>query len=489
MFDVIIIGGGVIGCSIARFLSRYDRKVCVLERSTDICEGTSKANSGIVHGGYDARTGSMKAKLNLRGSEMMEELSQRLSFAYKRNGSLVLLRRGQDEAGLRTLFDRGIANGVKDLRIIGQSEIREMEPNINEDVVKALYVPTGAIVDPFMLTVAMAENAAVNGVEFRLETEVKDIKKDGADYVLVTGKGDISTKYVINAAGVYADSIHAMVSSTPMSIRAVRGQYCLFDKEVGDLVKHTLFQLPGEKGKGVLVTPTVHGNCMAGPTAEVTDDREGTNTTSEGLSYVLNTGAMSVLQIPGRKIITSFAGLRAKEAGGDFIIKFADDAGNFMDVAGIESPGLSAAPAIGEYVAQLMQEKDPAKEKSDFTDTRMGIPSVTLASDDERQKLIEHDPAFANVICRCELVTEAEIIEAIRRPVGARTVDAVKRRVRAGMGRCQGGFCSPKVVNILARELGVDPTEIKKANKGSEILAGLNKELDGSGSIPNGGDE
>ena len=477
MYDIAIIGGGVIGCSVARFLSRYERKICVLERCTDVCEGTSKANSGIVHGGYDAKPNSMKARMNVRGSEMMEELSKQLSFAYKRNGSLVLCRKEQDGKGLQELYDRGIANGVKGLRIIEQDEIREMEPNINEAVVKALYVPTGAIVDPFMLTVAMAENAATNGVDFRLRSKVKAINKDGREYVLTTTSGDIKARYVINAAGVYADKIHAMVSRTPMSIKAVKGEYCLFDKEAGELVKHTLFQLPTDKGKGVLVTPTAHGNCMIGPTADSIDDKEGVNTTAEGLSFVLNAGAMSVLQVPSRKVITSFAGLRAKESGGDFIIKFADDAENFIDVAGIESPGLSAAPAIGEYVAELLQKKEPAKEKADFIETREGIPSVTNASDEERQRLIEKDPAFANVICRCELVTEAEILETIRRPVGARTVDAVKRRVRAGMGRCQGGFCSPKVVDILSRELGVEPTEILKAGTGSEILVGRNKEL------------
>ncbi|MCR5746264.1 MAG: NAD(P)/FAD-dependent oxidoreductase [Lachnospiraceae bacterium] len=478
MYDVAIIGGGVTGCSVARYLSAYDRKICLIERCADVCEGTSKANSGIIHGGYDAYPGTMKARLNVRGSVMMEELSKKLSFTYRRNGSLVLLRRGQEEAELKKLYDRGIANGVEGLKIIDQSEIRAMEPNINEEVEKALWVPTGAIADPFLMTVAMAENAAENGVDFRLSTEVIDIKKDGGEYLICTDSGDIKAKYVVNAAGVYADRIHAMVSSIPMKITAVRGEYCLFDKEAGDLIRHTLFQLPTEKGKGVLVTPTAHGNLMAGPTSVSTDDKEGVNTTAEGLSYVLNTSAMSVLDIPSRKVITSFAGLRAKEAKGDFIIGFAEDADGFIDVAGIESPGLSAAPAIGEYVTAILQERDPAKKKSDFKDTREGIPSVANATDEERQKLIEKDPAFANVICRCELVTEAEIVEAIKRPVGARTVDGVKRRVRAGMGRCQGGFCSPKVVNILARELGIKPEEVKKANKGSEIIAGKNKEIE-----------
>lgn len=483
MYDVAVIGGGVTGCSCARYLSGLDLKICLIERSTDVCEGTSKANSGIVHGGYDARPGTMKAKMNVRGSLMMEELSKKLSFGYKRNGSLVLCRKEQDEAGLHALLTRGNTNGVEGLRIIEREELLSLEPNVNEAVVKALYVPTGAIVDPFMLTVAMAENAAVNGVEFMLSHEVKDIAKDEDGFVISTSEGEIRAKYVVNAAGVYADVIHGMVSKTPMKITPTRGQYCLFDKEVGDLVKHTLFQLPTEKGKGVLVTPTAHGNCMVGPTAEAIDDREGTNTTAEGLADILSTAAMSVIEVPGRKVITSFAGLRAKEAGKDFIIGFAEDVPGFLDVAGIDSPGLSAAPAIGEYVAGLIKDKTGVSLKSDFIDVREGIPSVTLSSDEERQALIDKDPAFANVICRCEMVTEAEIVEAIRRPVGARTVDAVKRRVRAGMGRCQGGFCSPKVLNILARELKLDPTEIQKADAGSEIIVGLNKELENAGGL------
>ncbi|MCR5773846.1 MAG: NAD(P)/FAD-dependent oxidoreductase [Lachnospiraceae bacterium] len=476
MYDVAVIGGGVVGCTVARFLSKYELKICLLERGTDICEGTSKANSGIIHGGYDAAGGSLKAKLNVRGSRMMEELSLKLSFAYKRNGSLVICRSGQDAGMLQTLYERGVTNGVSGLRIIDKDEIRSMEPNINAAVEKALYVPTGAIADPFMMTVAMAENAAVNGVEFMLRSEVIDIERDDTEYVITTGSGEIRARYVINAAGVYADRIHSMVSRTPVSIRAVKGEYCLFDKEAGGLVSHTLFQLPSEKGKGILVTPTVHGNLMAGPTAITVDDKEGVDTTAAGLKEVLDTAAMSVIGMPSGKVITSFAGLRAKEAGGDFIIAFAADSDNFMDIAGIDSPGLSAAPAIGEYVAELLGRRMDLKEKSGFVEEREAIPSIADASDAERQALIESDPAFANVICRCELVTEAEILEAIRRPVGARTVDAVKRRVRAGMGRCQGGFCSPKVVDILARELGVKPTEILKAGEGSEILKGRNKE-------------
>lgn len=479
MYDVAIIGGGITGCAIARELSRRERTICVIERESDVCEGTSKANSGIIHAGYDAAPGSLKAVFNVKGASMMEALSEKLSFPYRRNGSLVLCRQDQDENHLRSLLERGIANGVSDLRIIDREEIRRLEPNINEEVTKALYVPTGAVADPFLMTVAMAENAAVNGVEFLMEHEVKDISHDDRGYVITTahpkGGSEIRAKYVINAAGVYADKIHHMVSDSPLSIRPVRGEYCLFDKEIGGLIRHTLFQLPDEKGKGVLVTPTVHGNLMAGPTASEAPDKGSTDTTASGLDYVLKTASMSVKNLPKNRIITSFAGLRAKEAGGDFIIGFAKDSDCFLDAAGIESPGLSAAPAIAEYIAELLLERDNAKEKNDFKEEREGIPCMASLSDEERDRLIREDPAYSNVICRCELVTEAEILQAIRRPVGARTLDGVKRRVRAGMGRCQGGFCSPKVLNILAGELGVDPAQIRKSGQDSNILTGENK--------------
>ena len=476
MYDVIIIGAGVTGCAIARELSKQERKILVIDKNSDVCEGTSKANSGIVHSGFDAAPGSLKAEMNLRGNQMMQELSEKLDFPYRNNGSLVLLKKDEDRSGLEKLLERGKQNGVQGLRIVGQDELHSMEPNINPAVIAALYAPTGGIVCPFNLTIALAENAAANGAEFCLGAAVRSVSHEDCGYKVSTEKGDFSSKYVINAAGVYADRIHAMVSSVPMHITAVRGQYCLFDKEAGGYVKHTLFQLPSAKGKGVLITPTVHGNLLAGPTAENTDDREGVSTTAAGLREVLDTGSLSIDTMPVRKIITSFAGLRAHEAGGDFIIKEAEDAKGFLDAAGIESPGLTAAPAIGEYVADLMQKIDPVSNKTDFIDRRQGIPCMALASDEERQKLIEKDPAFANVICRCEMVTEGEILQAIHRPLGATTLDGVKRRTRAGMGRCQAGFCSPKVLGILSRELDIPADEITKCGGSSNILDGPDKE-------------
>ena len=476
MLDCIIIGAGVTGCAIARELSRYDLDVLVIERSSDVCEGTSKANSGIVHAGYDAKPGTLKAKLNVRGNLMMEELSRELDFPFKRDGSLVL---SFDEKGidrLKDLYDQGQQNGVKDLKILTGDEARELEPALSDEVTAALYAPTGGIVCPFNLTIALAENAYVNGVGFKLNTEVLNIKKITDGYLVKTSDGEYEARAVVNAAGVYAAVFHNMISEKKLNIIPRKGEYCLFDKTVGGLAKHTIFQLPTKYGKGVLVTPTVHGNLLVGPTAVDIDDFEGVNTTSEGLSDLLVRGAMSVKQLPTRQIITSFAGLRAHEEGGDFVIGEAEDALGFFDAAGIESPGLSCAPAIGEYLAQQIARKLSAKKKENFISERKGIPSMALASPEEKRKLIAENPLYANVVCRCETVTEGEIVDSINRPLGATTLDGVKRRTRAGMGRCQAGFCSPKTVEILARELGRDIAEITKNDPGSEFLVGSIKE-------------
>ena len=475
MYDIIIIGAGVTGSAIARELSKRKRKILVLEKESDICEGTSKANSGIAHSGYDAAPGSLKAKLNIRGSRMMEQLSKELDFPYKRNGSLVLCFDEADRGKLEDLLERGRKNGVEGLRIVEREELKRLEPGVSDRAVAALYAPTGGIVCPFGLTYALAENAAVNGVEFQLNTKVETIEKTQEGYRIRTSRGEFETRFVINAAGVYAADLHNQVCEKKLHITPRKGEYCLMDKQVGGLVTHTLFQLPTALGKGILVTPTVHGNLLTGPTALDVEDPEDVSTTAAGLSEVLTKAAMSVGNLPN-KPITAFSGLRAHEAGGDFVIGQAPDAPGFIDAAGIESPGLTCAPAIGEYVAQLLQELDPAPEKEDFIATRKGIPSMALATPEEKDALIREDPAYAHVICRCELVTEGEILNAIRRPLGATTLDGIKRRTRAGMGRCQAGFCSPKIVAILARELGVDESEITKSGDGSQFITGKDKE-------------
>lgn len=468
-FDVLIIGAGVVGASIARELSRFNLKIAVVEKESDVCEGTSKANSGIVHSGYDAKPGTLKAEFNVLGSRKMEELSKELDFAYKRNGSLVICFDEEEKGKLYELLERGEANGVEGLRVISGEELKQMEPNISDGAVAALYAPTGATVCPFGLTIAMAENAFVNGVEFFLNNEVKDIKKNGDIFEVTSNREQFEAKLVINAAGVYADVLHNMVCEDKINITARKGEYCLYDKKVGNTVSATVFQLPGALGKGILVTPTVHGNLLMGPTATDTEDKEDISTTAEGIATIGTVGGKSINTLPAKSVITSFAGLRAHSDGGDFIIEESSVKG-FIDVAGIESPGLSAAPAIGEYVAKMAADILKADFKPDFVATRVGVPNMALASVEEKKKLIEKDSRFANVICRCELVTEGEIVAAINRPLGATTLDGVKRRTRAGMGRCQAGFCSPKTLEIIARETGKDITEITKHGAGSEFI-------------------
>lgn len=479
MYDVVIIGAGVTGAAVAREVSRYKVRACVLEKAEDVCCGTSKANSGIVHAGYDAKPGSLKAKMNVLGNEMMETLTRELDIPFQRDGSLVICRHEEDFPKLLKLCRQGAENGVKGLKILRKEEVRQMEPNITEDLYAALYAQSAGIICPFGLNIAMAENAAVNGVEFFFRTKVERIEKRKGYYRIHTQENVYEAKCVVNAAGVYADVIHNMVCGRKLKITPRRGEYCLLDKKEGGHVTRTVFALPGKLGKGVLVTPTVHGNLLLGPTAEDISDREGTNTTAEGLSQVMNKAGMNVERLGVRQVITSFSGLRAHEAGDEFIIGEAKDAEGFYDCAGIESPGLTSSPAIGLMVAQMLAEKLNLPKNQNFIAERKGILKPDSLTWEERNHLIRENPAYGTVICRCETVTEGEIIDAIRRPLGARTLDGVKRRTRAGMGRCQAGFCSPKVMEILSRELGIPLSQIEKSGAGSRMITGRNK--DGQG--------
>lgn len=476
MYDVIIIGAGVSGAATARELSRYKVNACVIEKEEDVCCGTSKANSAIVHAGYDAATGSLMAKLNVRGNQMMEQLAKDLDFPFKKNGSLVVCLHEEDMPNLQTLYDRGVANGVKDLRILNREELRAMEPNISDDAYAALYAPTAGIVCPFNLNIAMAENACVNGVEFKFDTEVTGLHPIESGWAIETNLGIFETKYVVNAAGVYADRLHNMVSAKKIHITPRRGDYCLLDKTAGNLVSKTIFALPGKFGKGILVAPTVHGNLILGPTAIDIEDKEGTNTTREGLDQVIAKCGMNVKNIPMRSVITSFAGLRAHEDGHEFLIGELEDAPGFIDCAGIESPGLTSSPAIGEMVAEILREKLNLEKNENFVATRKGVLDPDALSKEERIELIRKNPAYGNIICRCEMITEGEILDAIHRPLGAKSLDGVKRRTRAGMGRCQAGFCSPRTMEILARERHVSMFDITKSGGDSKIVVGTNKD-------------
>lgn len=491
MYDVAIIGAGVIGSAIARELSRYQIHACVIEREEDVCCGTSKANSAIIHAGFDANPGTLKARLNVRGNEMMDTIAKELDVPFTRNGSLVVCTKDQDRSGLDKLMEKGSANHVPGLRILERDELIKMEPNLSDDVTCALYAPTGGIVCPFHLTMAFAENAYDNGVSFYLNTEVTGITRSENGYCIKVNRKEgvcsgtpldpgthtIETKAVVNAAGVYSDVMNNMVSGQKLSITARKGEYMLLDKSAGAHVSHTIFQLPGKMGKGVLVTPTVHGNLLVGPTATDIDNKEGVNTTADGLDYLGKTAALSVKNIPLRQVITSFAGLRAHETQNDFIIGELADAPGFFNAAGIESPGLSSAPAIGEMVAGMIAEKYALEKNPDFCATRKGILQPETLSLEERNALIRKQPAYGNIICRCEMITEGEIIDAIHRSLGARSLDAVKRRTRAGMGRCQAGFCSPRTMEILEREVPMSMFEITKNGGKSKFVVGQNKEI------------
>ncbi len=476
MKDIIVIGGGVIGCSIARELSRYKADILVLERGNDVSVGTTKANSGIVHAGHDAKPGTKKAYYNVLGNAMFDELSKELEFPFRRNGSMVLCFDENDKDGLVELYNRGLTNGVKGLYILeGNDKIRELEPYVSEKAVAALVVPSGGIVSPYEMAIAYAENAAVNGVEFRFYSEVNSISKIDGGFAVGCADGSVhNAKVVVNCAGVYADDINNLICEEKLHDTARKGDYVLMDKTCGYLADHTLFQLPTKMGKGILVTPTTHGNILVGPTATDVPDKDDVNTTAEDLNASFNKALITVPTLSRRNIITQFSGLRAHMDSGDFVIG-ESSVPCFYNVAGIESPGLSCAPAIAVDIATQVAKKLSLKNKAHFEAHRKAIPQFSKLSNAEREKLIEQNPLYGKIVCRCEMVTEGEIVDSIRRPVGAKDLDGVKRRTRAGMGRCQAGFCTPRIMEILARELGCDMQDVTKSGGNSNVVVGRTK--------------
>ncbi|WP_352420647.1 NAD(P)/FAD-dependent oxidoreductase [Proteiniborus sp.] len=473
MYDVAIIGAGVIGAFIARELSRYELNITLLDKENDVSNGSSKANSAIIHAGYDAKPGTNMARFNSLGNPMFDKICEELDVEFERIGSFVI---GFDDADMETikdLYKRGKENNIEDLEIIDGDKVREMEPNLSDTIKGALYAPTCGILSPWELTIALAENAADNGIEILLNNEVQDIKKTEVGYKIITNKGEIDTKYVINCAGVYADKINNMVSSESFVITPRKGQYFVLDKSVGDFVNTVVFQCPSKVGKGILVTPTIHGNLLLGPDAEDIEDKDDTATVAENLEYIKEVARRSAYTVPVNKVITTYSGLRSEVSTGDFIIREAKDAKGFINVAGIKSPGLSSSPAIAEYVVDIMKDiAGGLKEKENFNPRRRRVVRFDKLSDEEKAELIKKDPRFGRIICRCESVTEGEIVDIIHRNAGATTVDGVKRRARPGTGRCQGGFCGPRVVEILARELNKDMDEIVKDREDSYILTG-----------------
>ncbi len=472
VYDVAVIGAGVVGSLIARELGRYNIKAVLLEKCGDVAMGTTKANSAIAHAGFDAKPGSLKAKMNLEGIKMMEYVCGELSVPYKDIGSLVVAFNEEEMGTLTELLERGRKNGVPGLEIVGQDRLREMEPNINLNAVGALYAPTAAIIGPYELAIAAVENAVTNGVEFIRNFEVKAVEtqEDGTT-VIRSADNVIQAKFVINSAGVFADDIAAMTGDGGYKIVSRKGEYFLLDQSVGGLVKHVVFQCPSKMGKGVLISPTVHGNILIGPNAVDIEDKEDCCTTAEGAVEILEKARRSIANLSTRDMITSFGGLRAHSVTEDFIIERSESNPNIIHLIGIESPGLTAAPAIAVYVRDmLLSFAGKFEENTAFDPIRPKPLRFHELSDEERRKAIERNKAYGRVICRCEGITEGEILDAIHAPAGARDVDAVKRRTRAGMGRCQGGFCGSKVVEILARELGVELNEVTKFGGDSKIL-------------------
>lgn len=478
MFDAVVIGAGVTGAFVARNLTRYKLNVCVVEKEADVAMGATRANSAIVHAGFDAKIGSLKAKFNVLGSEMMEDVCKELGVKYNRCGSLVVGFSDEDRATLEELLERGNANGVRDLRIIERDELVAIEKNIGKTAKLALYAPTGAIVCPYELCMAALGNAMDNGASLKCDFAVSKIEKCENGYKVYSESGDVvEASVVINCAGVYSDKIAKMVGDDSFAINARRGEYMLLDKECGAHVSHTIFRCPTKIGKGILVTPTVDGNLLLGPTAEDIDDKENTATTADGLAKVRALAAEQVEAVAFGKVITSFTGLRSTSDKGDFIINSPLE--GFVNVAGIESPGLSSAPAIGEYVSELVKGLGilDFKKKEDFNPIRRPAHWFSTLSIDEKNEVIKNQPEYAHIICRCELVTEGEILDAIRTNPKPRDLDGVKRRTRATMGRCQGGFCSPYIVELLANEMKCDYKDITKFGGKSIINVGKTKEV------------
>ncbi len=475
MFDVAIIGAGVTGALIARKLSEYNLDVCVLEKENDVAEGATKANSAIVHAGFDAKPGSLKALLNVRGSKMMEQVAKELDVKYQKNGSLVIGFDADDEKTIQELYERGVANGVEGVRVIDKKELHELEPNVSDNATCALYAPTGAIVCPYELTIAAMGNAMDNGASLERNFEVSAIDYNDGKYTITSKDGKtVQASFVVNAAGVYADEIAKLVGDDSFTIRPRRGEYILLDKDCGNIVSHTIFRTPSKMGKGILVSPTVDGNLLTGPTSEDIDDKTDKTTTPEGFAKIMTESLLDVDNISFGKSITSFCGLRAVGSTGDFIINNPKPA--FINAAGIESPGLSSSPAIAEYVADLLEKAGLTLTKKDnFNPSRKSPHFFKAASDEEKNEIIKNDKSFGHIICRCENVTEGEILYAIRQNPKPLDLDGVKRRTRAQMGRCQGGFCSPYIVELLSKELGIAYEDVTKSGGKSTINIGKTK--------------
>lgn len=472
-YDVAIIGAGAIGCALARELSKRKCKTVLIEKENDVAMGTTCANSAIIHAGYDPKPGTLMAKYNAPGNRMTGEICEELDVPFRRCGSFVLAFDENDMETVRELFENGTENGVPGMEILSGDEVRKIEPNVSEKCVGALFAPSAGIISPWEFALAMAEQAVRNGVELRLSFEVDSIKKENGNF-MIRGKNreEIEAKFVVNAAGVYCDSVAEMIGDKSFSVNSSKGQYYILDKNQGGLFEHVMFQCPGPLGKGILVSPTIHGNLMVGPDANPGSGKDNIATDRKGLEKVIAASKKTTGAVDFRQCVKNFAGVRCEPLNHDFIIGFSEADGNFLNLAGIKSPGLSSSPAIAADAARMLFEAGvPSEEKEDFI-TERKILRFRELSDEEKAAAIEKNPAYGRIICRCETITEGEIISALRRPIVPKTLDGIKRRCGAGMGRCQGGFCGPRVLEIISRELGIEPEKILLNREGSYILSG-----------------
>lgn len=476
MYDVIVVGTGVCGAAVARELSKYQLKVLCLEKENDVADGTTKANSGIVHAGYDPEPGTKMAKLNVLGNRLIEQLAEDLDIPYQKCGSLVLAFDETDVETIQTLYERGVANGVPDLQVLSAEQVATMEPNISTEIKGALFAPTGGVVSPWELAIAQLEVAVVNGAQVLLERKVIRVQPEETGFAVTVSFRDTEETYharaVINAAGVHADEVQRCIEEPGYHTVPNKGQYYLLDKSQGELVQRVIFQCPSKLGKGILVSPTAHGNLIVGPDSVDIEDREDVSTTAEQLAFVRQVAARTCNTINYRESIRNFSGVRSQSEYDEFLISAAKDYPTFISLANIKSPGLTASPAIALEVVQLLQEAGMELQEKENYETKRHFPRFRELSAEEKQQLIARDARYGHIICRCETITEGEIVAAVNSPIPALTVDAVKRRCNAGMGRCQGGFCSPRVMEIIARERNMNPVDVMKDKVGSYILTG-----------------
>lgn len=490
-YDVAIVGAGVVGSALFRELGKYNLKTVLIEKENDVALGSSRANSAIVHAGYDPPNGTMLARFNVEGNRLYPKLCKELSVPFRQNGSLIVALCEEDLVQLRRLYENGVKNGVESLEIVGAETVRQMEPNLQLTICGALVAPTGGIVGSYELTTALAENGVVNGGDVLFNSEViriekidkdgeklGDLKKNGQFRLTFSNGRHVDARFIVNAAGVYSDVVQQLIGKPRFSVTPRKGEYYILDKRQGTLVDRTIFMCPSKLGKGVLISPTVHGNLLVGPDAQDGVDKNDSSTTPQGLAFVRKTSALLSDKVDFRDTIRNFAGLRALPSGKDFIIELDPDVHGLLNLAGIKSPGLTSAPAIAKYSVELLANAGlDLVDNPRFTPYREQTRFAEL-SDSEKAELIRRDSSFGRIICRCEQITEGEIIESIRRPLGAKTVDGVKRRCRPGSGRCQGGFCGPRVLEILARELTLSREDLLKDKKGSHILVGKTKEIE-----------